>query len=67
MVVLNKGQLTIVKKALPKEIVDVVKCDNAKCATTTETYVPHKMHLVDAATMEYKCEYCDHIVSLKAV
>ncbi|MCI6277328.1 MAG: hypothetical protein MR639_11410 [Clostridium sp.] len=67
MVVLNKEKFQVIKKELPEEVVNVVRCDNSKCATTTETYVPHKMHLVDRNNMEYRCEYCDHIISFKAV
>lgn len=67
MVILNKEKFQIVKKELPECIVDVVKCNNPKCVTNTETYAPKKMHLVDKDNMEYKCEYCDHIMSLKSV
>ena len=67
MVVLNKESFKIIRRELPEEIVDVIKCDNLKCATITETYVPHKMHLGDRDNMEYRCEYCDHIISFKAV
>ena len=56
MVVLNKESFKIIRRELPEEIVDVIKCDNLKCATITETYVPHKMHLVDRDNMEYRCE-----------
>ena len=51
-------------KEIPRVIRNRVKCDNPKCATTTERYVSQILHLVDKENLEYRCEYCDHIMAL---
>lgn len=49
---------------LPEKVVNVIKCKNPRCATSTESYMPHIFHLVDAKNGEYKCEYCDEIYKI---
>ena len=51
-----------VKLALPDRVTDVIKCKNPRCVTSVEPAIPHVFLLVDAATEEYRCEYCDEIV-----
>src|SRR5665648_677466 len=58
----------VVKKivlTLPEKVVNVIKCQNPRCVTSVETKAPHIFHLIDEANKEYRCEYCDDIVSMK--
>lgn len=58
----------IVKKIsleLPETVVDVIKCKNPRCVTSVERNAHHVFHLMNAETHEYRCEYCDEIVSMK--
>lgn len=58
----------IVKKinlALPQTVTNVIRCKNPRCVTSVERNVPHIFHLMNAQTREYRCEYCDEIVSMK--
>ena len=58
----------IVKKInleLPKTVTNVIKCKNPRCVTSVERNAPHIFHLMNAETREYRCEYCDEIVSMK--
>ena len=58
----------IVKKInleLPKTVTNVIKCKNPRCVTSVERNATHIFHLMDAQTREYRCEYCDEIVSMK--
>jgi aspartate carbamoyltransferase regulatory subunit len=56
----------IIKKinlSLPETVVDVLKCKNPRCVTTVEPGLPHIFRLLDPVTEEYRCEYCDEIVT----
>ncbi len=58
----------IVKKinlSLPKTVVNVIRCKNPRCVTSVEVNAPHVFHLINEEEREYRCEYCDEIVSLK--
>ena len=58
----------IVKKinlALPQTVTNVIRCKNPRCVTSVERNAPHIFHLRNAQTREYRCEYCDEIVSMK--
>ena len=58
----------IVKKinlARPQTVTNVIKCKNPRCVTSVERNAPHIFHLMNAQTREYRCEYCDEIVSMK--
>lgn len=58
----------IVKKInleLPKTVTNVIKCKNPRCVTSVERNAPHIFHLMNAETREYRCEYCDEIISMK--
>ena len=44
---------------LPREIVDIVKCKNPRCITSTEQELPHIFKLVNPAKREYRCIYCE--------
>ncbi len=52
----------LVKKAhmeLPKELVNVIKCNNPRCITSTEHGVEHRFVLSDPDKRIYRCKYCD--------
>ena len=44
---------------LPLEIVDIVKCKNPRCITTTEQGISHVFELTDAEKRVYRCMYCE--------
>lgn len=49
---------------LPEKVVDVIKCKNPRCVTSVEVNAPHVFHLTDEEHREYRCEYCDDLVSV---
>lgn len=52
----------IVKKfhpELPLEIVDIVKCQNPRCITSTEQELSHVFKLTDREKGVYRCIYCE--------
>lgn len=44
---------------LPEELVNVIRCKNPRCITTTEQELPHVFRLVDRHDGIYRCIYCD--------
>ena len=44
---------------LPKKIVDVIKCKNPRCITTTEQGISHVFELKDEESRVYRCMYCE--------
>ena len=44
---------------LPKEIKNVIKCNNPRCITTIEQGIQHMFYLADSRRKIYRCEYCD--------
>ena len=44
---------------LPEKIVNVVRCKNPRCITTTEQELPHVFKLTDADRQVYRCIYCE--------
>ena len=44
---------------LPAEIVNIVKCKNPRCITSTEQELPHVFKLTDSETRTYRCIYCE--------
>ncbi len=52
----------IVKKyhpELPSEVIDVVKCKNPRCITSTEQELSHIFRLTDKENRVYRCIYCE--------
>ncbi len=43
----------------PDEIVDIIKCKNPRCITTTEQELPHVFRLTDREKRVYRCIYCE--------
>ncbi|MBE5947334.1 MAG: aspartate carbamoyltransferase regulatory subunit [Lachnospiraceae bacterium] len=58
--VIKDGQ-TIEKKklALPKKLVNIKKCKNPRCITSTEQGIPHMFKLTDEENRVYRCVYCE--------
>ncbi len=54
-----------IKLEIPKTVTNIIFCKNPRCVTSVEKNAPHIFHLVDEENREYRCEYCDDIVSLK--
>ena len=44
---------------LPVEIVNIVKCKNPRCITSTEQELAHVFKLTDPETRTYRCIYCE--------
>ena len=44
---------------LPSRVVDIVKCKNPRCITSTEQELPHVFTLTDPDTRTYRCIYCE--------
>lgn len=49
---------------LPEHVTDVITCVNPRCVTTVERGLHQRFHLVDAASHEYRCDYCDEEAKL---
>ena len=44
---------------LPERIVNIVKCKNPRCITSTEQELAHIFRLTDPEQHTYRCIYCD--------
>lgn len=44
---------------LPALVVDIVKCKNPRCITSTEQELPHVFTLTDPDMRTYRCIYCE--------
>ena len=44
---------------LPERLVNVVKCKNPRCITTTEQELDHVFKLTDRQKRVYRCIYCE--------
>jgi aspartate carbamoyltransferase regulatory subunit len=52
---------------LPGRIENVLHCNNPRCVTYTEKYIPQIFVLEDREARTYRCEYCDDIRSASDV
>ncbi|MBQ3222559.1 MAG: aspartate carbamoyltransferase regulatory subunit [Clostridia bacterium] len=46
---------------LPERVVDVIKCRNPRCITSTEQELRHEFRLTDSEKQVYRCIYCDSV------
>ncbi|MBR1568391.1 MAG: aspartate carbamoyltransferase regulatory subunit [Lachnospiraceae bacterium] len=62
-----KDGKTIEKKKveLPEQLVNILKCKNPRCITTTEQGIDHIFKLADPATRTYRCIYCEEDRKIK--
>ena len=44
---------------LPEKIVNIVKCKNPRCITSTEQEIDHVFRLTDRENKVYRCIYCE--------
>ncbi len=44
---------------LPETVVNIIKCKNPRCITTTEQEIEHIFTLTNKKKLEYRCIYCD--------
>ena len=44
---------------LPERLVNVIKCKNPRCITSTEQEIPHIFKLTDREERVYRCMYCE--------
>ena len=49
---------------LPEKVINVIKCRNPRCVTSSEANAPQIFHLADAGSREYRCEYCDDMMTM---
>ena len=56
-----KDGMTVEKKKvdLPERIVNIVKCKNPRCITTTEQGISQIFKLTDREKRTYRCVYCE--------
>ncbi|MEG2144161.1 MAG: aspartate carbamoyltransferase regulatory subunit [Oscillospiraceae bacterium] len=54
-----------IRPEMPKVVKNVIKCKNPRCVTSVESGAPQIFHLINEATGEYRCEYCDEIISME--
>ena len=58
--IIKDGQTVEKKKlALPKKLVNIKKCKNPRCITSTEQGIPHIFKLTDEENRVYRCIYCE--------
>lgn len=63
--VISNGKLEKkIKLVLPEKVVGIFKCNNPRCITTVED-VETTFYLDNETTREYRCEYCDALVTLR--
>ncbi|HJD96471.1 aspartate carbamoyltransferase regulatory subunit [Mailhella massiliensis] len=44
---------------LPERVVNVIRCRNPRCITSTEQELPHIFKLTDRENRVYRCLYCE--------
>lgn len=58
--IIKDGQTVEKKKlALPEKLINVKKCKNPRCITTTEQGITQIFKLTDAKNRIYRCIYCE--------
>jgi len=45
--------------SLPEKLINVIKCKNPRCITSTEQEINHIFKLTDKEKAEYRCLYCE--------
>ncbi len=58
--IIKDGELVEKKSIeLPERLINVVKCKNPRCITTTEQELDHIFKLTDREKRVYRCIYCE--------
>ena len=47
------------KLQLPEVLINVCKCNNPRCITSTERNLDQVFHLTNKKEKTYRCEYCE--------
>lgn len=58
-IVKNKKIIDKYNVQIPTELVNIIKCKNPRCITSTERALPHIFLLADKDKKMYRCKYCD--------
>ena len=61
------GEVHKVEPKLTEKVVGILECQNPRCITSTEKYVPHSFIRMDEEKGTYRCEYCDTITKLSDI
>ncbi len=60
VVVIKNGEIVEKKKLdLPVTLINVLRCKNPRCITTTEQEIVHEFRLTDRENRIYRCAYCE--------
>lgn len=54
-----------IRPTLPKRVENVIRCRNPRCVTASERGIRHEFVLNDAEKQQYRCVYCDEMVSMQ--
>ena len=58
--VIRRGELAEKKRiGLPRKLVNVIRCKNPRCISTTEQELDQVFLLTDRDRKEYRCAYCE--------
>ncbi len=58
--IIQNGEIVEKKQLqLPEKLVNIIKCRNPRCITSTEQQLDHIFYLADAENEIYRCVYCD--------
>ena len=58
--IISNGQLVEKKDiGLPEKLVDIIRCKNPRCITTTEQELTQVFVLTDRKNGVYRCRYCE--------
>ncbi|MDE6025294.1 MAG: aspartate carbamoyltransferase regulatory subunit [Lachnospiraceae bacterium] len=58
--IIKDGETVEKKKLeLPEKLVNIKKCKNPRCITSTEQEIPHIFKLTDKENRVYRCVYCE--------
>lgn len=58
--IIEDGKLTKKNHVdMPKKLVNIIKCKNPRCITTTEQDIEHIFVVSDNKKTEYRCLYCE--------
>ena len=58
--IIRNGKITEKKSIdIPETLVNVIKCKNPRCITSTEQEIDHIFKLRDEKNIVYRCIYCD--------
>ncbi len=60
-VIKNEEIAERIQLKLPERVENILLCNNPRCVTYTEKYIPHIFILEDTDARTYRCEYCDDI------